>query len=880
MSQIIIAVVVTAVIVAFVSWNLAIAHRKKTYESKIGSAEVKSREIIEEALKTAETKKREALLEAKEESLRTKNELERETKERRAELQRYENRVLNKEENLDRKQVSIEKKESALAVREEKINERSQEVDSLYDKGIAELERISGLSTEQAKEFLLQSVEEDVKHDTAKLIKDLETAAKEEADKKAKEFVVGAIQRCAADSVAESTVSVVQLPNDEMKGRIIGREGRNIRALEQLTGVELIVDDTPEAVVLSGFDPVRREVAKVALEKLITDGRIHPARIEEMVEKAQREVENTMREAGEAAVLEVGVNGIHPELVKLLGRMKFRTSYGQNALKHSIEVAELSGHLAAEVGVDVRMAKRAGLLHDIGKAVDHEIEGSHVQLGVELCRKYRESALVINTVESHHGDVEPESLIACIVQAADTISAARPGARRETDPDPSRGARIAVCRVRRALHLTGQNMAYLALMPVQRIVNIQNRISRITEHGINALLLQTFHYNLGAIQFCHRFVSLPASLRPFLRKQRLTNIINQCPSFFNLPAAKESAFPAQMYLCKKKTSTFTTAPPSLTCESALLIKAEKILGKQQWELKSLSSPLSSILLQHTIYAQMIAVLCRRVFPHHAALRIQIVPLVSVQIPARAHPAVFIKEIPLAVDQPPCAPHTALIRQPEPPATVLLYPLSRTLQLRVPLLLLPCLRLCDTDLIRIGPVPLDGGILRIDCAYLKVIARPARHKLAAVIAGPVDDLVGSERRTVPHKLQLIAPRADRLRPAAASAFHDSLLHRADLSLKRGQRHPNHQRIRAVLTACALVAGAIQADLARLGDAEVIAVRSREVYIQLRSVLYGPAKACILHLIVVKGVFIARGMYLELLLSKLLLYLNQSRDCQRN
>ncbi|MGP1349751.1 MAG: ribonuclease Y [Stomatobaculum sp.] len=423
---------VTAVIVAFVSWNLAIVHRQKTYESKIGSAEVKSREIIEEALKTAETKKREALLEAKEESLRTKNELERETKERRAELQRYENRVLNKEENIDRKQAVIEKKEAALAFREEKINERSQEVDSLYDKGIAELERISGLTTEQAKEFLLQSVEEDVKHDTAKLIKDLEAEAKEEADKRAREYVVGAIQRCAADSVAESTVSVVQLPNDEMKGRIIGREGRNIRALEQLTGIELIVDDTPEAVVLSGFDPVRREVAKVALEKLITDGRIHPARIEEMVEKAQREVENAMREAGEAAVLEVGVNGINLELVKLLGRMKFRTSYGQNALKHSIEVAELSGHLAAEVGVDVRMAKRAGLLHDIGKAVDHEIEGSHVQLGVELCRKYRESAIVINTVESHHGDVEPESLIACIVQAADTISAARPGARRET----------------------------------------------------------------------------------------------------------------------------------------------------------------------------------------------------------------------------------------------------------------------------------------------------------------------------------------------------------------------------------------------------------------------------------------------------------------
>ena len=432
MSQIIIAVVITAVIVAFLSWNLAIAHRKKTYESKIGSAEARSREIIEEALKTAETKKREALLEAKEESLRTKNELERETKERRAELQHYENRVLSKEENLDKKQAALEKREAALVSKEDKINERSREVDSLYDKGIAELERIAGLSTEEAKEFLLQSVEEDVKHDTARLIKELEAEAREEADKKAREYVVSAIQRCAADSVAEATVSVVQLPNDEMKGRIIGREGRNIRALEQLTGVELIVDDTPEAVVLSGFDPVRREVARVALEKLITDGRIHPARIEEMVVKAQKEVETTMREEGEAAVLEAGVHGIHPELVKLLGRMKYRTSYGQNALKHSIEVAELSGHLAAEVGADVRMAKRAGLLHDIGKAIDHEIEGSHVQLGAELCRKYKESQIVINTVESHHGDTEPDSLIACIVQAADTISAARPGARRET----------------------------------------------------------------------------------------------------------------------------------------------------------------------------------------------------------------------------------------------------------------------------------------------------------------------------------------------------------------------------------------------------------------------------------------------------------------
>ena len=333
---------------------------------------------------------------------------------------------------MDRKADVLERRENDLTAKEAELKKKEKKVDELHDQGVQELERISGFTSEEAKEYLLKSVEDEVKIDTARLYRELESKAKEEAGRKAKEYVVTAIQKCAVDHVAESTISVVQLPSDEMKGRIIGREGRNIRTLETLTGVDLIIDDTPEAVVLSSFDPIRREVARIALEKLIVDGRIHPARIEEMVEKAQREVDTMIREEGEAAAMEVGVHGIHPELIRLLGRMKFRSSYGQNALKHSIEVAQLAGLLAGEVGLDVRTAKRAGLLHDIGKSIDHEVEGSHIQIGADLCRKYKESAVVVNAVEAHHGDVEPQSLIACIVQSADAISAARPGARRET----------------------------------------------------------------------------------------------------------------------------------------------------------------------------------------------------------------------------------------------------------------------------------------------------------------------------------------------------------------------------------------------------------------------------------------------------------------
>lgn len=421
-----------ALVLIVVSFMLGIQYRKKVAEAQLGAAETKAKEIIDDALKTADSKKREILLEAKEDALKTKNEIDREVKERRAEAQKTEKRLVQKEESLDKKTEALEKKENQLVKRGEDLEKKIKDAEKIQEQKLAELEKISGLTSDQAKQVLIESIRDDVQHDVALILKENEARMKEESTNKAKEIITMAIQRCAADHVAETTVSVVPLPSDEMKGRIIGREGRNIRALETMTGIDLIIDDTPEAVILSGFDPMRREIARIALEKLIVDGRIHPARIEEMVGKATKEVENKIREEGEAATFETNVHGLNPELIRLLGRLHYRTSYGQNVLKHSIEVAHLTGLMAEELGLDVRTAKRAGLLHDIGKAIDREMEGSHVQLGVQLLKKYHENKVVINAVEAHHGDVEPESLIAVLVQAADSISAARPGARRET----------------------------------------------------------------------------------------------------------------------------------------------------------------------------------------------------------------------------------------------------------------------------------------------------------------------------------------------------------------------------------------------------------------------------------------------------------------
>ena len=424
--------IIIAVVALAIGALIGYIYRKNVGEKAIGSAEQKAKNLILDAENKSETMKKEAILEAKEEAHRLRSDAERDAKERRAEIQRSERRLIQKEEALDRKISNIEKKEESITQKEQNLVNKQKELDGFINKQMEELERISGYTAEEAKAILLSNMEKEIRHDASIMIKEIESKAKEEADKKAKYIITGAIQRCAADHVAESTVSVVNLPNDEMKGRIIGREGRNIRTIETLTGVDLIIDDTPEAVILSGFDPVRREIARIALEKLIVDGRIHPARIEEMVEKAEKEVNAIIKEEGEQATFEVGIHNLHPELVKLLGRLRFRTSYGQNVLKHSVEVAHLAGLMAGELGLDVKLAKRAGLLHDIGKALDHEVEGTHVDIGIDVLRKYKESEAVINGMAAHHGDYEAKSMEAVLIAAADALSAARPGARRET----------------------------------------------------------------------------------------------------------------------------------------------------------------------------------------------------------------------------------------------------------------------------------------------------------------------------------------------------------------------------------------------------------------------------------------------------------------